>query len=206
LNYFSLHGSTGKQKDINNSKYNLTKMQSKEDLVLELFFNKPKHWHFDELHKKADISKPQLSGWLKKFIREGLIKRIKKKGKMPYYIGIFDNPAFQRRKWLFGLEKLNASGLLSHLSTLEGAQLVVLFGSFSRYDWYEQSDIDIFIYGSDDAFEQGKYELALDREIQLFSAKGQKDLRKMGSGLIQNIMEGVLLKGKFDELGVKVHV
>ena len=125
---------------------------------------------------------------------------------MPYYMGIFENPEFQNRKRLFGLKQLTDSGLLNHLSALEKAKLVIIFGSFSRYDWYDHSDIDIFIYGNDDEFEQGKYELKLDREIQLFNAKNKKDLKKMGSGLIQNMIEGFIVKGDLEQLGVRLYV
>lgn len=181
-------------------------MRSKEGLVLEPFFNSPKHWHFDELHKKIGISKPQLSYWLKKFEKKEIIQRVKPRGKMPHYTGVFENPEFQNRKRLFGLKQLTDSGLFNHLSTLDRAKLVILFGSFSRYDWYDHSDIDIFIYGDDDEFEQGKYELKLDREIQLFTAKNKKDLRKMGPGLIQNMLEGFIVKGDLEQLGVKLYV
>ena len=153
-----------------------TNMKSKEEQVLEPFFNSPRHWHFDELLKKADISRSQLAQWLKKFEKEGMIKRVKPREKMPYYVYNFDNADFRLKKRLFGLKKLTDSGLFSHLSTLEGAKVVILFGSFSRSDWYDNSDIDIFIYGNDDKFEQGKYELKLNREIQTHNAKNNKDL------------------------------
>lgn len=181
-------------------------MRSKEELVLEPFFNRPKYWHFDELHKKIGISRPQLSYWLKKFEKKKIIQRVKLRGKMPYYIGVFENPEFQNRKRLFALKQLTDSGLLNHLSTLDRAKLVILFGSFSRYDWYDHSDIDIFIYGNDDEFEQGKYELKLDREIQLFTAKNKEDFKKMGSGLIQNMLEGFIVKGDLEQLGVRLYV
>lgn len=178
-------------------------MRSKEESVLEPFFNSSKHWHFEELHKKAGISKPQLSFWLKKFVKEGLIKRIKPKYKMPYYIQNFENPSFQNKKRFFGLKKLDESGLLDHLCTIKGAKVVIIFGSFSRYDWYEKSDIDIFIYGPDDEFEQGKYELKLNRDIQVHNAKNRKDLKRM-SNLLPYIISGNFILGSIQDLGVDI--
>ncbi len=56
-------------------------MASKEDFVLELFYNEPtKHWHFEDILKTAKISRPQAAAWLKKFEKEGLAKRVKEKG------------------------------------------------------------------------------------------------------------------------------
>ena len=178
-------------------------MKSKEEQVLEQFFNTPKHWHFDELQKKADISKPQLSFWLKYFEKQDLIKKIKTKGKMPYYVENLENPDFKNLKKLSGFKKLNESGLLSHLYSLKEAKVVVIFGSFSRSDWYDDSDIDLFIYGKDDDFEQGKYELKLNREIQVFNAKNSKDLKKINH-LLPYIFEGNFIKGSIQDMGVKI--
>jgi len=179
-------------------------MRSKEEQVIEPFFNSSKYWHFDELHKKIGVSKPQLSFWLKRYVKEGVISRVKKKRKMPYYTHNFHNPTFQNRKRIFGLKKLNESGLLDHLTTLDGAKVVILFGSFSRSDWYGNSDIDIFIYGSDDEFEQGKYELILNREIQVHNAKNKEDLKRMDK-LLPYIISGYFIKGSIQDLKVKVH-
>ena len=181
-----------------------TKMESKEEQVLEPFFNSTKHWHFDELLDKADISRSQLTQWLKKFENEGIIKRVKPKGKMPYYVHNFDNPDFRYKKRLFAIEKLTNSGLFNHLSVLEGAKVVILFGSFSRSDWYDNSDIDIFIYGNDDEFEQGKYEIKLDREIQIHNARDKNDLKRI-SKMLPYIISGSFIKGSIQDLGVDVH-
>lgn len=181
-----------------------TNMNSKENNVLELFFNSPRHWHFEELRNKSGLSKSRLTKWLKSFEKEDLIKRIKEKGRMPYYVGNFDNSGFKNKKRLFGLNTLNESGLLNHLSTLKGAKVVILFGSFSRCDWYENSDIDIFIYGNDDYFEQGKYELKLNREIQIQNVKDKKDLKRIDK-MLPYIISGSFIKGSIQDLGVEIN-
>ena len=178
-------------------------MKSKES-VLALFYGSSKHWHFNEIMKKARISRPQLAQWLNKFEKEGVIKRVKPKGKMPYYVQNFDNPNFQQRKRLFTLKMLAESGLLNHLASLKEAKVVILFGSFSRSDWYDDSDIDIFIYGNDKDFEQGKYELKLRRDIQVHAAKTRKDLKRIDK-MIPYIIMGDFIKGSIEDLGVEVH-
>ena len=178
-------------------------MKSKEDDVLELFYNSSGHWHFKEIMDKAGISKPQLAQWLKKFEEEGIIKRVKQKGKMPYYVHDFQNPKFHVRKRMYAQQKLASSGLLVHLASLPKAKVVILFGSFSRWDWYKDSDIDIFIYGSDDDFEQGKYESKLDREIQVHNAKDKTDLKRIDR-MIPYIIAGDFIKGSIEDLGVEV--
>ena len=191
------------QKHLNISKVILTNMRSKEEKALEPFFNIPKHWHFEELHKAASISKPQLSYWLKRYERQGLVKKIKPKGKMPYYVAVQENPDYQIKKRMYAMNLLTDVGLLSHLSALKGAKVVILFGSFSRWDWYKDSDIDIFVYGSDDDFEQGKYELKLNREIQVHNAKDKTDLKRIDR-MIPYIIAGDFIKGSIEDLGVKI--
>ncbi len=179
-------------------------MESKFEQVLEPFFGVPKFWHFDELLKKSNISRPQLVVWLKKLEKDSLIKRIKKNGKMPYYVGLQDNVLFRNKKRLFGIKRLYDSGLIDHLASLEKTKVIILFGSFIRGDWHSESDIDLFIYGSDNDFEKGKYELLLKREIQVHNAKNKKDL-KMMEKLLPHIISGLFIKGSIDDLGVKVY-
>ena len=172
---------------------------SKENRVLELFFNEPtKHWHFEEILNIADISRPQAAGWLQKFIREGLVKRIKPKGKMPYYVGNYESSIYQARKRLFVLNEFEKEGFLSHLSGLPKAQAVILFGSMSRWDWNRESDIDLFVYGGADGFDKGVFRAKLGREIELFVCKDKEELQKFKPALLRNIVEGYLIKGALD--------
>ncbi len=171
-------------------------MASKEDFVLELFYNEPtKHWHFEDILKTAKISRPQAAAWLKKFEKEGLAKRVKEKGKMPYYLGDYENPEYQIKKKIFAMKQMAEAGFLQHLAGLPKAKTIILFGSFTRWDWYKESDIDLFIYGNAEDLEVGKYELKLRREIQLFICENKKHIKKFGPGLLRNIIKGYTIKG-----------
>lgn len=183
--------------------YMPTKMRSKEDSVLGLFFNTPKQWHFDELAVRSGLSRDRLNYWLKSFVKQGMVKKVKMKGKMPHYVGCYDNPDFQHRKRLFALRMLTESGLLSRLSALQGVKVAVVFGSFSMADWYDHSDVDVFIYGDDSEFDRLKYGSKLHREIQVHTAKNKKDIRRMGR-MLPYIVGGDFVKGSITDLGVKV--
>ena len=57
-------------------------MESKREKIMELFFDNPtREWHFEEVVKEAKIARSKADGWLKKFIKEGLIKKIKESEK-----------------------------------------------------------------------------------------------------------------------------
>ena len=73
-----------------------TIMASKENQILELFLNEPtKHWHFTNIIKTVKITKTAANRWLKALAKDGIIKRIKQHGKMPYYVGAYENPEYQ---------------------------------------------------------------------------------------------------------------
>lgn len=183
----------------------LTNMK-KENMVVSLFFNEPtKQWHFEEILGVAGISRPQATHWLKKFTKGGLIKRVKLRGKMPYYVADFESPNYQTEKRLFALRTLSESGLLNHLLALPKAQTVLLFGSLSRWDWYKDSDIDLFIYGSPEGLETGRFRTRLHREIQTFVCRDKEGLKKYGPSLLRNIAEGYLVKGNLDFLRVEAY-
>lgn len=174
---------------------------NKEERILELFYNESsKHWHFEQILKAVNISRSNAVKWLARLANEGIILHIKLEGKMPYYIGNVHNPAYQNRKIVYALAKLQKSGFLDHLTTLPNAQVVILFGSFSRWDWYSESDIDLFIYGNDDELDISTYETALKREIQVFTVKNEKELREFNPGLLRSIINGYRIKGRIDEL------
>lgn len=173
--------------------------KSKERNVLELFFNESsRQWHFEEILQKAKISRPQAMKWLKNLAKEGIIRKIKEKNKMPYYTGNFENPAYKNRKRIHALNRFYETGFLNHLLQLPKAKTIIIFGSFARADWNTESDIDLFIYGDAEEFEQGRYEQKLKREIQTFICKNQKECSKFQPGLMQNILSGYLVKGNLN--------
>jgi len=183
-----------------------TIMESKEDQVLELFFNNPtKEWHFEEILKEAKITRSKADKWLKQFIKEKLIRKIKEKSKMPYYLGNYESPSYKNRKKLFALSQLYHSGFLDHLLSLPKAKTVILFGSFMRSDWYYNSDVDLFIHGEPEGLKLMNYELILHRNIQVFVCHNQKELNKFGEGFIRNIIKGNIIKGDADFLRVVVN-
>lgn len=176
---------------------------NKEENILTLFYNEPtKHWHFEEILKAAKISRPQAVQWLKKFIWRNIIKRVKERGKMPYYIAQFESPNYKAAKRVYALQQFEKSGFLAHLISLPKAKTVIIFGSMVRGDWYTDSDIDLFIYGNADELHSMSYLSSLHREVDIFVCKDNTDLEKFGEGLLRNISEGYLVKGKLSFLEV----
>jgi predicted nucleotidyltransferase len=174
---------------------------SKEEQLLKLILeNSPlKHWHFEEFVKESGMTRAAVNKWLKRYLEEGLIQRIKEKGKFPYFTVGSNNLVYQSRKRMFMLNKLYESGLMSHLLSLKKAKSIVVFGSVARGDWYKDSDIDVFIFGSLEGLEKIKYEQKLKRDIELHVFETKKEIDQVRSGLINNVVNGFIVKGTIQE-------
>ncbi len=181
-------------------------MESKEDDVLSLFFNEPtKEWHFEEIIRESKVTRSKTARWLKRFTQDALIRKVKTKGKMPYYESRHDSPAYRNQKRLYALNRLYSTGFLNHLMSLPKARTIILFGSFARSDWYSKSDIDLFIYGSPEGLKLAEFELRLGRTVQVFSCHNQKEIGKFGEGFLKNILKGNMIKGDLDFVRIDVH-
>ncbi len=177
-------------------------MGSKEDNVLRLVLeNSPmKQWHFGEVVREAKVARAVANKWLKRLVREGLLRRRKEKGRFPYFVVGGGNPVYYSRKKIYALQQLYRSGLISCLLGLEGAETVVIFGSMAKGDWYRDSDVDVFICGKVDRLDKSKYEARLKREIELHVFRNIKEIKAVRTGLIKNVINGYLVKGDMQVL------
>lgn len=176
---------------------------SKEEKVLELFLNQPsRHWHFIDIAKAANISEPAANKWLKKLLDERIIIHIKPKGKMPYFQGNYTHPDYQNKKKIYALQKLYETGLLTKLQNLKKARIIIIFGSYIRWDWNINSDIDIFVLGDPEDLRYGGLWSGLGihgkaREIQMHNYKSEE---KIQPGLMKNIIKGYFVKGNINDI------
>ncbi|MDP3699234.1 MAG: nucleotidyltransferase domain-containing protein [Nanoarchaeota archaeon] len=175
--------------------------------IKELFFNDTlRRWHFEAILRESGLSRERVNHFLKELLKEKLILRVKKKGKMPYYLANRDSAKFRSEKRLYGLNILEQSGLFENLTSRKGIKTAILFGSFARGDWSKSSDIDLFIYGDDTEFEKGLYETRLHRDIQVFAYQNTKMLKKyLDPTVIPNIAKGFFITGSVEPFEVKIH-
>lgn len=174
-------------------------MRSKERQLLTTLFNNPKRWTYSQLMEEAGISKPQLANHLKKLEQAKIIRKEKTPGRHPTYT-LEDNEAVKERKRHHAQEELEE--LATTLRKSE-ADVAIIFGSMTRWDWYDDSDVDVFIYGEPP--DLTSQERKLGREIDLHHAKNKEDLRKM-KHLLPHIIEGTFIKGNLETLGVTIDV
>jgi predicted nucleotidyltransferase len=175
---------------------------SKEDNILRLLLESSplKEWHFEEIVREAKVTKAVANKWLKKYVKDGTIKHIHKKGTFAYFTAGSKNNQYNSLKRIYLLEQLHKCGLLANLLSLEPAKTVIIFGSSIKGDWYKNSDIDIFILGNFRNFDKQIYESKLKRNIELHVFKNKKELNEVKTGLVNNIINGYVVKGQIQDI------
>ena len=174
---------------------------SKEEEILKLILeNSPlREWHFKEIVKEAKVTNVIANKWLKRYVKEGLLNHKKERGKFPYFTAGRDNYTYYSLKRVYALEQLHKSGLIPKLLSLNAAKTIILFGSIIKGDWYKDSDIDIFVFGKPKKIEKYKYELKLKRNIELHVFETQEEIKEVKTGLIDNIINGYIIRGKIQD-------
>ncbi len=181
-------------------------MASKEEQVLELFLNEPtKYWHFTNIVRTIGITKTAANRWLKKLQKESIIKRVKPKGKMPYFQGNWEHDNYRNRKKLHALNKLYETGLIPKLQSLKKAKTVIIFGSYVQSDWITDSDVDVFIFGDSedmpfDTMWRGLGFQGKSRTVQVHTFHSKKEMKEVRSGLLKNVLRGYVVKGDIYEV------
>jgi len=175
---------------------------SKEEEILKLILeNSPlKEWHFNEIVKKSKVTKAVANKWLKKYVDQGILKRIKTKGNFPYFTVGSKNPNYISLKKLYAYKLLHESGLIPELMSEELANTIIIFGSFAKGDWYKDSDIDIFVLGKIPNIKRKVYEEKIGKRIEVHEFKNLNEIKKIKTGLINNVLNGLLVKGRIQNL------
>jgi predicted nucleotidyltransferase len=132
--------------------------------------------------------------YLKEFISEGIIKNYEKRG-IKFYKAERDNDKFKLYLKISIIYELNNSGIIEEIWTKTSPETIILYGSFSKGEAIEESDIDIFIVGTDRKIDVSKYKLG-----ERMSLKFEKFPKKIPIELRRNLINGIVLKGYFNAL------
>lgn len=116
----------------------------------------------------------------------------KGKRKFPLYRANSESKLFRRCKLLNNLDMLMGCGLLEHIEETLMPKCIVLFGSYSRGEDVESSDIDLFIECKEGQLDLDQFEKKLARKIELHFSE---DFSKYPRELRNNIANGIVLMG-----------
>jgi len=161
--------------------------------VLSVFFVEPTTVHFiKEISKRINLAHTSVRNYITDLNAKGLIKKKKTK---PFsgFVANRENEDFIFYKKVYNLYTLKE---LNHFLIQEfWPKLIVLFGSYSRGEDVESSDIDLLIVSKvKKDVDLTRFEKNLKRDINLLIVD---NLEKLDESLIKKIYNGFVLHGSF---------
>lgn len=160
--------------------------------VLKVFLHHPtEQFRLRELSKISTVPPVSLNNYLASSIHEKLVKKYVK-NKIPFYQAERDTEQFKFYQKISTLYELNQSGFIQALWEECSPEAIILFGSHSRGEAIESSDIDIAILGKKTSFRSEQYEKKLGKKIELHF---YPTLSAIPKELRNNILNGCVLKG-----------
>lgn len=136
------------------------------------------------------ISPPSASTLLNELCKDGLLIREEEKIYI-FFAANRENHLFVHLSRIYWYTLINKSGLLSYFNNELVSPLVILFGSFSKAEITQKSDIDIAIKAQKKKLNVTQFEKKLQREIQVVFYNGAK------INLQNSILNGFILSGSW---------
>jgi len=165
------------------------RIENTKKKVLELIFDFPtQKFHIRKISKLLRISAPAVSNAVKKLENDKLL--IHNKGFISEIYGNL-NEKFKKLKRVYNLNRIYESDLCDHLIEKFPLMTIVLFGSYSRGEDIEKSDIDVTVFGKEKKLDLGVFERKLNRRINIEFI----DFKKASLELKESIVNGIILEG-----------
>lgn len=160
--------------------------------VLQEFFDFPrKDFQMRELSRRIRLAQVSVINHLKALQKDELIIK-EKKGLYSTYRANKENEDFKILKKQNIIWRMHKCGLISFLDEKLKPNCIVLFGSASRGEDTETSDIDLFIQAEETELNLEKYEKVLNRKIKLFF---EQKITNLSKELLNNIINGQITYG-----------
>ena len=146
-----------------------------------------------EIEKELNVPLPSVIRYVKELNNEGILKIIKT-GNVVFYSADRSSQKYTLEKKLFNIRSLYSAGLIEYLKIELSNPTIIVFGSYSKGEDIESSDIDLYIETpSKIEIDLGKFEKLLKRKIEIFRYKNIGNVRNVH--LANNIINGFNLNG-----------
>ncbi len=159
--------------------------------IMGLFFSQPaRQFQLREISRIINLGLPSVISYVKILEKEKLIKKIESGIYPSYCANITDRFKSYKRNDM--LMKIVESGLIDYIYDRFIPGAIVLFGSASKGEDVDGSDIDLFVMARGEDVDLAGFEKKLGRKVSLFFEEKSKDVPKE---LLNNIINGIVLKG-----------
>lgn len=158
--------------------------------VLELFFTYPtRRFHTREIARLTKVSPPVVSSAVRKLEKAGFLSSRKTRA-MNEVTANTESREFVLEKRLFNIRSLFRSGLMAELEKAD-PEAIVVFGSYSRGEDTEKSDIDIAVIGGSGTGSLSRFEDRLKRNISVHKVA----VKKVSGEFLNSLANGIVLEG-----------
>jgi predicted nucleotidyltransferase len=170
----------------------------KQKIREHFFINPTAKLRVREIEKLLKLPLPSVIRYCKELKEEDILTTIKT-GNVVFYTGNRGSENFLLEKKLFNIKSLYVSGLIEFLKIELSNPVILVFGSYSKGEDIENSDIDLYIETpSKKEINLDKFEKILERKIQSFRHKSIGEIRN--KELADNIINGIVLNGFIEVL------
>lgn len=157
------------------------------EALLNIFFDNPsKGFHLRELARMVHISHPAVKIYLDEIKKCDILIRT-----ASHTYQASRSPSYSQSRRINILQRLQGLGLVSYLVKELTPRAIILFGSASRGEDVEQSDIDLFIDCPKRDLELHRYEKGLHRKINITFG----DIKRLNKEFLNSVINGVILYG-----------
>lgn len=162
----------------------------------EIFFINPTKVHYlMDISRNIGLAHTSVKKNLNRLIELGLVNKLfERKGarKFPIYKANIDNRIFRRYKHMHNLNSILESSLIEFIEEKLTPKSIVLFGSYSRGEDTESSDIDLFVECKKEELNLEKFEKKLMRKAELHF---NENFTSYPKELKNSIINGIVLSG-----------
>lgn len=169
-------------------------IKSIKQKIKEYFFINPtSKLRVRQIERLLEVPLPSVIRYSKELEKESILKSINISG-VNMYAADRASKKFLLQKKLFNIFRLYDSGLVEFIAEELGNPAIMIFGSYSKGEDAENSDIDIYIETHSKAkIDLKKFEKKLNRKIHAFYYKNIGAVEN--KELANNILNGIVLNG-----------
>lgn len=159
--------------------------------VLSVFFDYPtRHFQLREICRLLKMGMPSVRSHVAKLERQGFVRK-EKRGVYQSFVST-RNDLFKLYKKNDVLLRLHHSGLLGFLADKFVPDAIVLFGSASRGEDVEDSDVDLLVIAREKKVQLEEFEHKVRRKIALHF---EEKISGIPKELLNNIVNGIVVYG-----------
>ena len=162
--------------------------------IKEYFFLNPTiKLRVRQIEREVKVPLPSVIRYTKELEKEGILKK-EKIANIKVFSADRASEQFLTEKKLLNVKKIFSSGTIDYIKEGFSNPTTVIFGSYSRGEDIEKSDIDIYVEThSKNELNLEKFEKKLQRKIQIFKNKNIKEIKN--KELANNIINGITVNG-----------